>query len=113
MLDMMQVFAWARMFTGYARTMSVERAVALTMDPGKPCAICMAVRRAREAEQHERPVAAPLSVEKILLAQVRNEPFIPLRVRPEWPDANPASALSWCAPVPVPPPRTPIRASIG
>jgi hypothetical protein len=112
-LDTTQVFAWARMFTGYARTMSIEEAAAHTMDPEKPCAICMAVRRAREAQRHQQPAATSVSVEKMLLAHVHDEPLILLPVRPEWPAANPVPVRSWRTPVPVPPPRALIRGFIG
>jgi hypothetical protein len=105
LLDLAQVFAWARMFAGYARTMSVGAAAVRTMDPDQPCAICLAVRRAREAERHQQPAPVQPSVEKMLLAQVQNEPFFLVPIRPEWTDGNQVPVCSWCAPVTVPPPR--------
>jgi hypothetical protein len=101
------------MFVGYTRTMPIAEAAIETMDPGKPCPICLAVRRAREAEQHKQPAVPPMSVGKMLLAQVHNEPFILPLIRPEWPKANFVMMASWLAPVPVPPPRTPIRRLVG
>ena len=113
LLDTIQVYAWARMFIGYTRTMSLAEAGIQTMDPDKPCPICLAVRRAREAEQRKQPAVPPTSVVKTLLVQVQNEPLILPVVRPEWPDAKLATMASWHPPVPVPPPRTPIRRLVG
>jgi hypothetical protein len=114
LLDLTQVFAWARMFAGYSRTLPLREAAVMTMDPDKPCPICLAVRRAREAESRQQPPAMPSIVQKMpLLAQVRNEPFVFHRDRPAWPDAPPARAPSWRAPVPVPPPRTSVRSILG
>src|SRR5277367_3965041 len=43
LLDMAQVFAWTRMFAGYARNESIAAAARETFDPAKPCALCCAV----------------------------------------------------------------------
>jgi hypothetical protein len=112
-LDVVQVFAWGRMFVGYARTLSIAEAAVQTLDPDKPCPICLAVRRAREAEQHQQSAAVPIAVVKTLLAPVQNEPFIFPLIRPEWPDANSVMMVSWLPPVPVPPPRTPTQVLVG
>lgn len=113
LLDSIQVFAWGRMFVGYARTMSIAEAAAQTFDPGKPCPICLAVRRAREAEPRNQSAAVPTSVVKTLLAPVQSEPFIFPLICPEWPDADSIMMVSWLPPVPVPPPRTPTQALVG
>jgi hypothetical protein len=112
-LDVVQVFAWGRMFFGNARTMSIAEAAVQTFDPGKPCPICLAVRRAREAEPRNQSAAVPTSVVKTLLAPVQNEPFILPLIRPEWPDANLVMMVSWLPPLPVPPPRTLIASLFG
>jgi hypothetical protein len=113
LLDTAQVFAWVRMFAGYTRTMSIETAVIQTMDPNKPCAICKAVRRARDAGRHEKAAATPPAVEQMLLAHVQDEPFVLPPIRSEWPQADPIPIPSWRMPVPVPPPRTHVQGSIG
>lgn len=106
MLDFAQVFAWARMYAGYARTESVAAAARDTFDPGKPCAICRALSRARETCGAPAPAAAPASPEKIVLILERVAPFIAVPERPEWPAAPSARALVRAADVPVPPPKT-------
>lgn len=113
LLDTIQVYAWTRMFVSYTKTMSIAEAAIETMDPGKPCPICLAVRRAREAEQRKQPAVPPTSIARMLLARVPDEPFILQPARPGWPDANPVLMASWRPPVPVPPPRTPIRSLVG
>ena len=113
LLDATQVFAWGRMFVGYARTMSFEAAVIQTMDPAKPCVICTAVRRARDVERHDAPSAAPTTVERLLLAHVQNEPFLLPSIRTEWPEADSLPVPSWRMAVPLPPPRAQVRVSIG
>jgi len=113
LLDTTQVFAWARMFAGYTRTLSIKEAAIQTMDADKPCAICLAVRRARDAERHQPPATVPAPIEKMLLACVQTQLFVFPELRPEWPDAVPEPAVSWRTAVPVPPPRTPVRDLIG
>jgi hypothetical protein len=113
LLDTIQVYAWARMFIGYTQSMSIAEAAVKTMDPEKPCPICLAVRRAREAEPHQQSAFIPTSAVKMLLAHVQNEPFILSPNRPEWPESHPVLMASWRPPVPVPPPRTPIRSLVG
>ncbi len=60
MLDVAQVVAWTRMFAGYARTESIAAAARETFDPGKPCAMCRAVSKARDAgcDRHAPAVQA-------------------------------------------------------
>ena len=113
LLDTIQVFAWARMFVGYTQSMSIAEAAVKTMDPEKPCPICLAVRRAREAEPHHQSALLQTSVVKMLLAPVQNEPFIPPPIRPEWCETNLVLMVSWRPPVPVPPPRTPTEVLVG
>ena len=113
LLDTVQVYAWARMFVGYACTLPLAEAGIRTLDPDRPCPICVAVRRARETEPHNPPAVPPPSVVKALLLQVQNEDFVFPLIRPEWPDANPVRMASWLLPVPVPPPRTPMRSLVG
>jgi hypothetical protein len=72
-LDGVQVYAWGRMFMGYARQMPVNQAAAETMDGNKPCSLCLALRRAREQEQHEQPAVA-LDRDVVKLVLIADEP---------------------------------------
>ena len=66
--DAVQVFAWARMFAGYSHTLPARAALRETFDPGKPCAICLAVAKAKEAEQKQAPRPLERSTAKLVLA---------------------------------------------
>ena len=105
MLDMAQVVAWARMFGGYARTESFSAAARDTFDPGRPCAICRALRRARETCGGRAPAVLAPSLEKMVIILERVAPFVPVRAAPEWPEVPSERALARSAKVPVPPPR--------
>ena len=48
--DLTQVFAWGRMFTGYAHTMTLTNALCETFDPAKPCPICQLVQAAKQQQ---------------------------------------------------------------
>jgi hypothetical protein len=48
--DFVQVFAWGRMFAGYAQTMPLSRAVSLTFQPDNLCGLCRIVKDAKQQE---------------------------------------------------------------
>jgi len=105
-LDLAQVFAWGRMFAGYAQEMPLTEAVAQTFNPESACALCRAIGHARK-QQESSPLTETKVSKKILLAFAPKSLFIALpveirRVRPmDWhmPEGErPAPA--------VPPPRT-------
>jgi hypothetical protein len=100
-----QVFAWSRMFAGYARELTVSEALRATFDPAKPCELCRAVSKARETERQQVPLAAERSAEKLLLAFHTPAQLWFLPSRPAWPAARPPFAPRRTEAVPVPPPR--------
>jgi len=105
MLDAVQVFAWTRMFAGYACALPVGAALRATFDPAKPCELCVAVAKAKASERRDAPPAAARSAEKLVLAF---STLVPLAfpARPgTWPSAGPESAPARVEPVPVRPPR--------
>ena len=104
-LDVAQVFAWARMFGGYARTESVLEAARDTFDPGRPCALCRAVSRAREEAGRQAAVPRQSGTEKLILVIERPPVFLAARDREGWPAPSAAASSSRSAEVPVPPPR--------
>jgi hypothetical protein len=106
MLDVAQLVAWTRMFAGYARTESIAAAASETFDPGRPCALCRAVGKARDACDRGRPALPSTGLEKIVLILDRASPFVTAPVSREWPEATSARALVRAADVPVPPPRS-------
>jgi len=104
-LDTAQIFAWARMFTGYTQTLTMADALQETFDASKPCPICLAVAKAKAASQKQAPQSVERSAEKLLLAcEVPAKILIPPSTR-EWTDAPSRIALTRTERVPVPPPR--------
>jgi len=101
-LDIVQVYAWARMFTGYAQAVSLGQAAAETFDPSKPCAICKAVQKARDSAPKQEATSA---AERITLICQRSRILVAGPSAPEWPDVPPRFAPAWSAPVPQQPPR--------
>jgi hypothetical protein len=105
MLDITQVFAWTRMLAGYARTESFAAAAKETFDPAKPCAICKAVSKAREASGCQGPAVPSAGGEKLVLILEASAPFVALSAERAWPASPSVSAQALCGDVPVPPPR--------
>lgn len=105
MLDVVQVFAWAKMFTRYTQAMPVGEAAAETFDPSKPCRICLAVRRARDESKSEQPARIATDVHKVVLVFHEVEAVVFAHNLEGWPETQIAELNTWRAPVPVPPPR--------
>ncbi|HXQ80456.1 MAG TPA: hypothetical protein VN775_04035 [Opitutaceae bacterium] len=105
MLDIAQVFAWTRMFAGYAATESLSAAIGETFDPGKPCEICRAVGRAREASDRRAPAVPSSGAAKVVLILERSAALVGQSAGRTWPVADSAAAQARSADVPVPPPR--------
>ena len=66
--DTVQVVAWARMFAGYAETMSVSAALQKTLDPTQACEMCVGVAKAKDTAQKQLPPAGENAAAKFLLA---------------------------------------------
>ena len=104
-LDLVQVFAWTRMFAGYACVLPVGAALRTTFDPSKPCELCRAVAKAQDSAQRQAPVVPVRSGAKQVLACTRPTPFIFPSQRETWAGPRPERASSRVEPVPVRPPR--------
>lgn len=105
LLDVVQVFAWAKMFSGNAETMSVGAALQKTFDPKHRCKMCLGVTAAKKSTQEHQPRAAEQSAEKFLLALHRSAPLVIGKTPGAWPAVLPWAAPSRTDAVPVPPPR--------
>jgi hypothetical protein len=103
--DVAQLFAWSRMFTGYAGTLPVAEALRETFDPAKPCPICQAIAQAKHTE--EKPVlpqTTESAVKLVLALDMPGRVFI-VRSSTNWPRMHSSLGESRVEPVPVPPPR--------
>jgi len=107
LLDVAQVFAWTRMYAGYAQTMSVGEALSQTFDPAKPCELCVAVLKARGASDDaaKTPSTTSVEIEKIVLIAQCAAPAVLAPDLEAWPVARHARADTRVDPVPTPPPR--------
>ena len=103
--DVAQIFAWAKMFTGYTQTLSVTAALEQTFDASKPCEFCRAVAKAKDLEQKQAPQSVERSAERLLLACETPAKIVIESPFTEWPDAPSRAALTRTEQVPVPPPR--------
>ena len=106
LLDLVQVFAWGKMFSGYVKTMPVAAALRETFDPAKPCDMCVSVASAKgDLEQKSAPATVARDGERLLLAFHTVTPIIFVKAKAEWPAALASVATVRREPVPVPPPR--------
>ncbi len=107
LLDVVQVFAWTRMYAGYAQTMSAGEALTRTFDPAKPCDLCVAVLKAREAsdDSAKTPSATSVEIEKIVLIAHRTASVVLAPALEAWPVARHEFSEMRVDPVPTPPPR--------
>ena len=105
MLDTVQVFAWTRMFAGYSRELPLASALRATFDPARPCELCLAVAKAKAAEQPAAPTVPVRAGEKLVLACAVRPVIVFAGARESWPEAGPQRAATWVKPVPVRPPR--------
>jgi hypothetical protein len=103
--DVAQVFAWGRMFAHYVNDLPVETALTRTFDPGKPCALCLAVQKARAAEREQASAPPPASSVKLVLISQQTEPVAPPTVPGRWLETLAVRGAVRRDPVPVPPPR--------
>lgn len=98
------MFAWSRMFTGYAEVLPVAEALKATFDPAKPCAICQAITRAKQSAEQHAPAVVDQAAKVVLALHPVADPLVAPR-QSAWPAAVVAVADSRREPVPLPPPR--------
>lgn len=103
--DVVQVFAWGRMFAGYVQTMSVREALAETFDADKPCSLCCAVREAKQQENKQLPPELRLREKLILIFQPTAEVVATVSNGNRWPQVENMLTGRGRAEPAVPPPR--------
>lgn len=102
--DLVQTFAWGKMFATYAQSMSYADAARLTFTADNFCGICEIVQEADGADESNAPVKA--GTREIQLALGAHQPIVPPRAEISlWSlSDSPLSAASGSSP-PTPPPR--------
>ena len=105
-LDVVQLVAWARMFAGYAETMSVTEAVAQTFAPESRCHLCALVAEVRDEQQKQSPAPGGQVLEKVvLLLQFRSDAAVIPPASFCWSLANAEMGGIGREAPPLPPPR--------
>ncbi|MCC7374592.1 MAG: hypothetical protein IT581_08045 [Verrucomicrobiales bacterium] len=84
----LQTIAWTRMLTGFSQSMSIGQALTQTFDGLHPCTLCLAIRRAKAAEQRSSSPA----IEK---TQVKLEFDVPLDLAFSFLIVPPLTPIPW------------------
>ncbi|MBL9186604.1 MAG: hypothetical protein JNK23_03915 [Opitutaceae bacterium] len=105
LLDGVQVFAWAKMFAGYAKVMPAAEALRVTFDPMKPCDMCLGIASAKETAKQQLPHSPERAAEKLLIAYHATSVLIVPQMPDQWPAALASAGPNRVEKVPVPPPR--------
>lgn len=106
LLDVVQVFAWTRMFTTYAQAAPLSVALRQTFDPTKACELCQDVASARDdLGRKNLPPVDGGSEKQLLLANHVFAEIILNAPADGWPAVLTTAAPSRSERVPVPPPR--------
>ena len=105
--NVVQVFAWAKMFNEYAQVMPVTDALELTFDGSAPCDLCTLAQSNQDAARSQLPTEAALGggQEKIVLIADFTPAPVLVAPDPVWPGLVHEAGLTRTTAVPVPPPR--------
>jgi hypothetical protein len=104
--DLVQVFAWGRMFKNYSRIMPLASALRLTFKPDNLCDVCKLVKAAKQ-QQEQSPATTGKVAEKILLVFAPVPRVVVAAVPAEpWPVKTNAMRSAERVAPPLPPPRS-------
>lgn len=103
--DVAQMFAWSRMFTGYAQSLSMSDALRETFDASKPCPMCQAIAQAKAAEQKLPQQQLEQNSAKLTLAFESPAQIFLSVPSVDWPSELSTLSDPRIDPVPLPPPR--------
>ena len=102
--DLVQTFAWGKMFATYAQSMSYTDAARLTFTADNFCGICEIVQEADSADESSAPVKA--GTREIPLALAAEKPLVLTRADIHlWSLSDPALPTTSGRSPPTPPPR--------
>jgi len=104
--DIVQTFAWGKMFATYSQSMSFTDAAKLTFTADNLCDVCEVVSKAKQHRESDQSSPAPAGIQKILLALNLPNSII-LRPPPleRWPERQDRAPASRGQAPPLPPPR--------
>lgn len=103
--NVVQVVAWARMFSDYAQVMPVHEALRVTFE-GEACELCHVAQAAQDTARQQLPQDAALGGGERLELVFQATPVVVVAA-PDfaWPGLANEAGLTRTEPVPVPPPR--------
>lgn len=107
-LDAVQLVAWGKMFAGYSQVMPIGAALRATLDPSRPCDLCVAVVDMKAnwgKQQLPNSGSEQNSMAKVVLALETPPQFVLPPTSESWPTVLASAAPSRTERVPVPPPR--------
>ena len=104
--DLVQVFAWGRMFAGYAHEMPLAAALSQTFKPDNMCSLCRAVKAAKQQQEQSPADAYQDGLGKILLV-FEPEPKVVVAAPAfySWSPSDQIMTGAMRAAPPLPPPR--------
>ncbi len=104
--DIVQTFAWGKMFATYAQSMSYADAVKLTFNADNLCGVCEIVDEAKNGDNSGHPQPGTAGTQKIQLALGSIEQITIFRSDSAgWPDHEVTMPRRWAQTPPLPPPR--------
>ena len=103
--DLVQTFAWGRMFASYSRAMPVAQAVRMTFMPANMCASCRAVEKAKQ--QESAPAVPNGKADGKLILVFEPVPDVPLQIPDKacWLSSEGDAVSALRSGPPTPPPR--------
>ena len=104
--DIVQTFAWGKMFATYAQSMSYTDAARLTFSADNLCDVCEIVDEAKNGNNSEQSQPGTAGTQKIQLALGGIEQIAVFRPDSDrWPHHEVTLPRGWAQAPPLPPPR--------
>lgn len=102
--DLMQTFAWTRMFVNYSRTMTLWQAARQTFS-GEMCSVCRIVSGAKDSERKNTPIGEKLDVKLKFVLMPLATFAVPAATDIAWSPSDLTAHDTRRAAPPTPPPR--------
>lgn len=101
----LQLVAWGKMFASYSENMSYAQAVRETLDPTKPCDMCLGIAKAKTETEEKLPSQELQAAAKFVMMLHSAEPVVYGAPDNEWNEASPRTGPQRDHPVRLRPPR--------
>lgn len=108
--DLVQTFAWGRMFGGYVQTMPLTEAIRLTFAPDNLCPMCEMVKEAKQQKGDTALPSLKLDGKILLVFLPASQPEVVATTAEPWVLQDEALPVTERAAPPLPPPRARLAA---